>query len=207
MTPIQKFQFDQGLKPDGDIGRLTFGAFRTKFKLTGIEAAHALGQAGHESANFSIMEENLKYSKEGLLRVFATRYNADLAQKHEYKPSVIANHVYGGRMGNNSPNDGFLFRGRGPLQITGRSNVTAFSEYVKDPEVIFNPGLIATKYAMESIVWFFEKNNLFKLCTDMSDSTILTISRAVNIGNPKSTKTPNGLDDRIKKTKFYSQFI
>jgi len=195
--------------PDGEIGRLTMGAFVMRFGLTPIQAAMLLGQADHESAGFRLLVENLNYSAEGLLRTFAKYYKRDtaLALKHERKPSVIANFVYGGRMGNAEPNDGWAFRGRGVLQLTGRDNYTAFAMWAKDPNIIMVPDLVASAYALSSAVWFFQKNRLFSLCVDTSDATTLKISRAVNIGNPESRLTPNGLEDRILKTRKYTKLI
>lgn len=207
MNPIQLFQLTQGLEPDGKIGRLTFGAFATAFRLTPIQTAHVLAQAAHESGGFTAFTENLNYSAEGLLRIFSKYYTPELAKKHERKPSVIANHVYGGRMGNVGINDGWDFRGRGALQLTGRANFEAFAAYVKDSNVITNPSLVSGKYALTSAVWFFERNGLFKLCTDLSAETGLMISRGVNLGNPLSARTPNGLEDRLEKLSFYAQFI
>ena len=208
MNPIQLLQQSLNLKPDGVIGKITFGALRMKWDLTPIQLAHFLGQCDHETAGFSVWEENLNYSSEGLLRVFPKYYKDPLlAVKHQRKPSVIANHVYGGRMGNVNPNDGWHFKGRGAIQLTGRENYTLFAKSVNDLSILQTPGLVATKYAFDSGIWFFNRNNLFKLCTDLSEETILKISRGVNLGNPNSQKTPNGLEDRKSKTLKYDHFI
>jgi len=207
VNAIQNFQFTAGLNPDGKIGRVTFGAFGMAFGLTPIQTAHILAQAHHESGGFVLLTENLNYSAEGLLRTFPKYYTAALAKRHERKPSVIANHVYGGRMGNAGPNDGWHFRGRGPLQLTGRANFEAFAAYVSDPEIITNPSLVSTRYAFASAVWFFERNGLLKLCKDLSAGTCLAISRGVNLGNPESSKVPNGLEDRRIKLSLYAKFV
>lgn len=204
---IQDFQKANNLEPDGKIGRLTFGAFGMAYNLTPIQTAHFLGQCGHESAGFKLMVENLNYSAERLLAVFGKYYDVQLALKHERKPSVIANHVYGGRMGNERPNDGWAYRGRGPLGLTGRNNYQAFADAMDLPAIVDSPDLVASKYALSSALWFFRKNNIFSLCTDLGDATILKVSRAVNLGNANSSRIPNGLDDRIKKTIFFVQFI
>lgn len=207
MRALKTFQASAGLKADGVLGRITFGALRMAFKLTPIQLAHFLGQLHHESGGFSRTEENLRYSAAGLLATFPRHYTPDLAKKHEFKPSVIANHVYGGRMGNKELNDGWHFRGRGLVQLTGRSNYEAFAKWAKDPQILETPDLVAGKYAWASAVWFFETNKLFDLCTDISAATILAVSRGVNLGNPRSRLTPNGLEDRIKQTTFYARFI
>jgi len=207
MTALQKFQESRRLKPDGVIGPVTFAAFCTAYDLTAAQAAHFLAQCHHESAGFTVLSENLNYSAERLLAIWPNRYDTELALKHERKPSAIANHVYGGRMGNVEPNDGWRFRGRGPLQLTGRSNYRRFSESLNLPAIVEDPDLVATKYAFSSAIWFFRANNIFDLCADIRPETVLKVSRAINLGNANSTKKPNGLADREKQTIFYSKFI
>ena len=207
MNPIQLIQKKLGLNPDGQIGRITFGAMVMHWKLTPIQLAHFLGQCDHETGGFNVWQENLNYSKESLLKVFKTRYTPELAQKHERKPTVIANHVYGNRMGNVNPNDGWLFRGRGAIQLTGRINYQKFSKYIKDLLILESPDLVSGEYAFDSALWFFKMNNIFNLCNDLSEESILTVSRGINLGNPLSTVTPNGMPDRIEKTIKYSKFI
>jgi putative chitinase len=177
------------------------------FDLTPIQLAHFLGQCSHETGGFKLFEENLNYWAEGLVRVWPKRYDIELAVKHERKPSVIANYVYSGRMGNKQPNDGWHFRGRGAIQLTGRSNYNLFSEWIKDPTVMNEPDLVSGKYAFDSALWFYKTNKLDKLAEDLSEKTITLISKGVNLGNPFSTKNANGLQDRIKQTLNYKQFI
>lgn len=207
MTALKTIQANLGLEPDGVIGRLTFGAITTAYQLTPIQTAHFLGQMHHESGGFARTTENLSYSAAGLMATFPKYYTPDLAKRHEYKPSVIANHVYGGRMGNVELNDGWHFRGRGFLQLTGRRNYEAFAAWLGVPNVVTEPDLVAGKYALASAIWYFQANKVFDLCKDLSEETILRVSRAVNLGNANSTKTPNGLEDRKKQTIFYSRFV
>lgn len=208
MNPIQKLQHSLNLKADGIIGKNTFNALCDKWSLSPIQLAHLIGQCDHETAGFSIWEENLNYSSSGLLKTFSKYYKDKLlAIKHERKPSVIANHVYGHRMGNNQPNDGWHFKGRGAIQITGRTNYGLFADSVNDRSIMTMPSLVSSKYAFESAIWFFDSNNLFKLCSDLSDSTILKVSRGINLGNPNSSVTPNGFSDRKAKTLKYSKLI
>lgn len=208
MNPVQLLQSSLNIKPDGQIGRITFGALRMKWNLTGIQLAHFLGQCDVETGGFQVFTENLNYSSSGLLKVFSRYYKDELlAIKHQRKPSVIANHVYGGRMGNNQPNDGWHFRGRGALQLTGRDNYTAFSQWAKEPQILSNPDLVATKYAFESGLWYFERNWVWKHTTDLSVEAITKISKAVNLGNANHPGTPHGLEERIKRTLHYRQFI
>lgn len=208
MNPIQILQKDLNLLSDGNIGKITFGALRMKWNLTPIQLAHFLGQCEHETGGFNIWEENLNYSSEGLLKIFPKYYpDSLLAVKHQRKPSVIANHVYGGRMGNNHPNDGWHFKGRGAIQLTGRTNYRLFAESVNTPTIMINPDLVSYHYAFDAGVWYFNENNLFRLCTDLSEETILKISRAVNLGNPNSKGMPHGFEDRKAKTLKYAKYI
>jgi putative chitinase len=94
--------------------------------------------------------------------------------------------------------EGFKFRGRGALQLTGKDNYKAFSEYLKKPEILTNPDLVASDFAFESALFFFEKNNLWKIADKgVNADTILAMTKAINGGK-------NGLDDRISQTnRFY----
>jgi putative chitinase len=201
MNPVQLLQDKLGLKPDGNIGPITFGALRIHWNLTSIQLAHFLGQCEHETGGFRLFEENLNYSESGLLSIFARHYSDRLlAIKHSRKPSVIANHVYGNRMGNNQPNDGWHYRGRGAIQLTGRTNYRLFAEWVKDQSVMTNPDQVANKYAFDSAMWYFQERRIFSLCNDLNQETITRVTRLVNGG-------VNGLQDRISKTLKYQSFV
>ena len=103
-------------------------------------------------------------------------------------------------MGNGpeSSGDGWKFRGRGPIQLTGKSNYTQFSQDIGRPDVLTNPDIVATDLAFESALWFFRKNNLFAIADKgVSDAVITQITKRVNGGT-------HGLDDRLKKTKQYA---
>lgn len=208
MNPIQILQTNLKLKPDGIIGRITFGALRMHWNLTGIQLAHFLGQCEHETGGWTRWTENLNYSAQGLLRTFPKYYpDPLLAKKHERKPSVIANHVYGNRMGNNQPNDGWHFRGRGAIQLTGRSNYQAFSQSKSDPSILTHPDQVSSVYAFDAALWYFQTNWIWKHTKDLSVDAITKVSKAVNLGNANHPVMPNGIEDRIKKTLQYSQFI
>ena len=208
VNPVQILQASLKLKPDGVIGPITFGALRMRWNLTAIQLAHFLGQCEHETGGWTRWTENLNYSAQGLIRTFPRHYpDPELAKKHERKPSVIANHVYGNRMGNNQPNDGWTFRGRGAIQLTGRSNYTAFAQHLNDPSILTNPDQVATVFAFDAALWFFQRNWIWKHTTDLSIAAITRVSRAVNLGNASSQAVPNGLQDRINKTMSYSRFI
>lgn len=149
-------------------------------------------QVMHESVDFKYKEENLNYSEKGLKAVFGKYYKEEgLAKKHAYKPVTIASYVYANRMGNGdaSSQDGYRFRGRGYIQLTGRDNYTSFAnDKGMDLEQAIDY-LITPKGAMESALWFWKRNHINELC-DKED--FKAVCCAVNGGL-------NGYDDRKKK--------
>lgn len=169
----------------------------TLWKLNAFELAHFLGQCDHESNGFKVKEENLNYSANGLLNIFPKYFTKKTAEQYARKPQSIANHVYGNRMGNGDEKsgDGWKFRGRGYIQLTGKNNYASFSKFIGE-DCVSNPDLVATKYPFESALWFFKTNNIFSLCKDVSDATILAVTKKINGGI-------NGLADRNAKTKKY----
>lgn len=204
LTPIMQLQKKVGVKPDGDFGPATLKACRDYFKMTNNQAAHFFGQCAHETGGFKIFSENLNYSSEGLLRVFRKYFpTAAVAAKYANKPQAIANKVYGGRMGNGpeSSNDGWNYRGRGAIQLTGRNNYTAFARHINRPDVMTNPAIVAGELAFESALFFFQRNNLFAICNQgVSVATITALTRRVNGGT-------HGLSDRIAKTQQYAMWL
>lgn len=177
---------------------MNYTALQDKFQLNKIQLAHFLGQLHHESAGFTRKVENLNYSAKRLLEVFPryfTRLNVNL---YANKPEMIGNAVYSKRMGN-SVNEGYKFRGRGYIMLTGKNNYKAFSEFIGE-DCVANPDLVATKYPFEVGMWFFEQNKIFDLCKDISVDTITKVSKRVNGGTI-------GLQDRIKQTLYYYREI
>lgn len=201
LGPLQALQAKCGLTPDGVWGKGTYLAAKDYFKLTNAQAAHFFGQCAHESNNFKAFSENLNYKAEGLNKIFK-KYFPTLASAQPYarKPEKIANKVYGNRMGNGpeASGDGYKYRGRGPIQLTGKDNYTAFSKAVGRPDVLTNPDIVAGELAFESALWFFQKNGLLAIADKgVTDAVIGQITRRVNGGTI-------GLDDRIKKTKQFA---
>ena len=126
-----------------------------------------LAQCGHESGGWTTFEENLNYSAKGLNGIFKKYFpTLESAQPYERKPQMIANKVYGGRMGNGpeSSGDGWKYRGRGPIQLTGKDNYRAFAkEMFEDWENLFeNPDWVTSDrdIALMSAIWFWNKNKL-----------------------------------------------
>lgn len=202
LGPLAALQSKCGIAADGKWGPGTYKAARDYFKLTGNQAAHFFGQCAHESGNFKVFSENLNYSADGLTKIFK-KYFPTVASTAGYarKPEKIANKVYANRMGNGpeSSGDGWKFRGRGPIQLTGKDNYTAFANDIGRKDVLTNPDIVATELAFESALWFFRKNNLLAVADKgVSTAVITQITKRVNGGT-------HGLDDRIAKTtKFAS---
>lgn len=215
MKYIKIFQKQNGLVPDGIIGRKTLAKMADVFKLNNKELSHFLGQVWEETGGFTSGEESLNYSVSGLKKTFGRhRISNEDCERYGRTPTrpanqeAIANIVYGGEwgrrnLGNMEYGDGWKHRGFGSLMITGKTNQEKFANRVKDLRIIENPSLIADKYFFESGLDFFNTKNLWKYCTEVNDSSILTVSRGVNIGNPNSTGTPHGIDNRNKMTKHY----
>jgi putative chitinase len=175
-----------------------------KFELnTPLRLAHFLAQAGHESAGFKAVNENLNYGAKGLLAIFKKYFpTPQKASLYERKPEKIANLVYGGRMGNGpeATGEGYKFRGRGYIQLTGKDNYKAFDAVV-DESIIENPDLVSTKYPLMSAAWFFHKNGLHKISDEGdTDEVITKVTKRVNGGTI-------GLPDRIKHFKEYYNLL
>lgn len=166
---------------------------------TPLRLAHFLAQCGHESGGFKAVRENLNYSAEGLNKIFPKYFpTVDSAKDYARNPEKIANKVYGGRMGNGdeASGDGFKFRGRGYIQLTGKLNYTAFDAAVAD-DILKDTDLVATKYPLLSAAWFWGKNNLNALADKGAlDGDVTAITKRVNGGTI-------GLADRQKHFKEY----
>jgi putative chitinase len=201
---IKSLQAKIGTTADGVFGAGTLKAAINHYKMSPIRAAHFFGQTSHETGHFAAFSENLNYSASGLLKVFPKYFKTLVeAQAYERKPEKIANRVYGNRMGNGdeASGEGFKFRGRGALQLTGKSNYDAFSKFLNKPEIMTNPDLVATEYAFESAIYFFEKNGLWAICDKgIDDATITLVTKRINGG-------VNGLAERITLTKKYHSMI
>ena len=170
---------------------------------TPLRLAHFLAQCGHESGGFRLTQENLNYSAKGLMGIFKKYFPTQaLADAYARKPEKIANRVYGGRMGNGveATGEGFKFRGRGYIQLTGKQNYTAFDLAVED-DILANPDLVSSKHALSSAAWFWKKNGLSLIADTGSSAEVVTkITKRVNGGTI-------GLPDRIKHFKEYHALL
>jgi len=203
LGPLAALQTKCGITADGKWGPGTYKAARDYFKLTNNQAAHFFGQCAHESGSFKVFSENLNYSDKGLNGTFR-KYFPTIASTAGYarNPEKIANKVYANRMGNGpeASGDGYKWRGRGPIQLTGKDNYAAFAADVKRLDVLKNPDLVVGELAFESALWFFRKNGLLAVADKgVTDAVITQITKRVNGGT-------HGLDDRLKKTKQYANW-
>lgn len=189
-----------GVTADGAIGPNTLKAAMKYYKLTPIRAAHFFGQIAHETGYFKLFSENLNYTALQLTKTFPAYFKGDLATKYAKKPIAIASRAYANRMGNGNEAsmEGYFYRGRGALQLTGKYNYSLFARYLNDSSIMNKPDLVSTKYAFESAKFFFDNNNLWTICDGgVNDKVIGLITRRVNGGT-------NGLKERIEYTKkFY----
>lgn len=175
-----------------------------KFSLNSpIRLAHFLSQCAHESGNFKAVTENLNYGAKGLRATFGKYFKDDvIAKTYERKPEKIANRVYGSRMGNGdeASGDGWKFRGRGYIQLTGKDNYSQFDKVVED-DILANPDLVATKYPLMSAAFFFEKNNLWKICDGGADKEdVIALTKRINGGT-------HGLEDRLAKFNLFNSLL
>jgi len=165
--------------------------------------AHFLSQVAHESGNFKLVNENLNYSSKGLMAIFKKYFPTEaLAAAFERKPEKIANKVYASRMGNGNEasGEGFKFRGRGYIQLTGKDNYKAFSDFIGE-DCVANPDLVATKYPLTSAAFFFHKNKLWDICDKGHSHDVVTaVTKRVNGGTI-------GLEDRIKHFNEYNHLL
>ena len=193
-----------GVTADGAFGPGTLKAAAAYYKLNKNRAAHFFAQCAHESGNWRATSENLNYGAKGLRGIFGKYFPTDaLAKAYERQPAKIANRVYANRMGNGpeSSGMGFKFRGRGFLQLTGHDNFKAFADYINRPDVMDNPDLVAGELAIESALWFFDRNKLWGICDQgINDAAILQLTKRINGGT-------HGLDDRKLKTKKYAAWL
>jgi len=175
-----------------------------KFAInTPLRLAHFLAQCGHESGGFRATQENLNYSAKGLNGIFRKYFPTEAAAAaYARQPQKIASKVYGNRMGNGNEasGEGYKFRGRGYIQLTGKENYTAFGKAIGE-DILSNPDVVSSKYALLSAAWFFSKNGLHKMAdSGASDAVVTQITKRVNGGTI-------GLADRIKHFKEYYKLL
>jgi len=197
-APLSFVQKLKGHIPDSVFQQIpaTCAAFNI---ITPLRLAHFLAQCGHESGGFKAVSENLNYSADGLKKIFGKYFPGDTSA-YARNPEKIASKVYANRMGNGdeASKEGFKFRGRGYIQLTGKSNYQGFTKFIGE-DCVANPDLVATKYPLASAAFFFNNNKLWSICDKgADDATVTAVTKRVNGGTI-------GLADRIKHFKeFYN---
>jgi putative chitinase len=171
----------------------------TKFNITtNLRLAHFLAQCALESTGFTATVENLNYRAARLLQVFPKYFRGIDPAAYANNPEKIGNRVYANRMGNGdeASGDGFKFRGRGYIQLTGKNNYTNFSNFLGE-DCVANPDLVATMYPLASAAFFFDSNNLWAICDKgADDDTVTRVTKAVNGGTA-------GLPERLQNFKTF----
>jgi putative chitinase len=203
IAPVGSLNIDKlkGHIPDTVLAQIPETA--KKFNITNnLRLAHFLAQCGHESGNFKAVSENLNYSADGLKKIFGKYFPGNLNESYARQPEKIASRVYASRMGNGdeASKEGFKFRGRGYIQLTGKNNYTNFSKFIGE-DCVTNPDLVATKYPLASAAFFFDSNKLWSICDKgADDATVTAVTKRVNGGTI-------GLADRIKHFKEYYNLL
>ncbi len=203
IAPVGSLNIDKlkGHIPDTVLAQIPETA--KKFNITNnLRLAHFLAQCGHESGNFKAVSENLNYSADGLKKIFGKYFPGNLNESYARQPEKIASRVYASRMGNGdeASKEGFKFRGRGYIQLTGKANYTNFTKFIGE-DCVANPDLVATKYPLASAAFFFDSNKLWAICDKgADDATVTAVTKRVNGGTI-------GLADRIKHFKEYYNLL
>jgi putative chitinase len=186
-----------GIVPANVIAQIPAAA--SEFGITtNLRLAHFLAQCALESTNFTAVVENLNYSAQRLLQVFPKYFKNVDVNAYARNPQKIGSRVYANRMGNGdeASGEGFKFRGRGYIQLTGKNNYTSFSTFVGE-DCVANPDLVATKYPLASASFFFNSNNIWAICDKgADDATVTRVTKAVNGGT-------HGLADRLQNFKKF----
>jgi putative chitinase len=176
----------------------------SKFNMTNpLRLAHFLAQCSHESGGFKSVRENLNYSAQGLRKTFPKYFPSDtLAMQYARNPQAIGNRVYANRMGNGDEKsgEGFKYSGKGYIQLTGKSNYKAFSDFIGE-DCVANPELVATKYPLTSAGFFFNTNRLWAICDKGATTDVVkSVTKRVNGGQI-------GIEDRIKHFNEYKTLL
>ena len=169
---------------------------------TNLRLAHFLAQCALESMGFTATVENLNYRAARLMEVFPKYFRGVDTAAYANNPQKIGNRVYANRMGNGdeASGDGFKFRGRGYIQLTGKNNYTSFSTFVGE-DCVANPDLVATKYPLASAAFYFKSNNIWAICDrGADDATVTRVTKAVNGGT-------HGLSERLQNFKTFMRAL
>ncbi|MCK5872311.1 MAG: glycoside hydrolase family 19 protein [Methylococcales bacterium] len=165
---------------------------------TALRLAHFLSQCDYESAGFSVAEENLNYSAIQLRRAFKKYFRENLAEKYAHQPEKIGARVYAGRMGNGNEatGEGSLYRGRGYIQLRGKSNYQAFNDKVEE-DILVNPALMTEKYALFSAAWYWNIHTLNLIADEGGDKGIV---------KKITHKMMGGYSEIVKRVQLFNKY-
>jgi len=192
----------RGLIPDAVLNQIPMTA--RAFGITsGLRLSHFLAQCAHESGNFVATFENLNYASGRLREVFPAYFPGNLSDAYAHNPQKIGSRVYGNRMGNGdeASGEGYTYRGRGYIQLTGKNNYKSFAAFI-GADTVSNPDLVATRYPLASAAFYFSSNRIWPVCDKGSTVEVITaVTKMINKGL-------RGLDDRIRRfNAFYSKLM
>ena len=187
----------RGHIPDAVISQIPETA--AKFQINNVlRLAHFLAQCCLESGRFTVVYENLNYSADGLKSHFAKHFPDNAYDVYARNPMKIGSRVYASRNGNGdeASGEGYRFRGRGYIQLTGKNNYNSLAGFVGE-DTVANPDLVATKYPLASAAFYFSHNNVWRVC-DRGDTVavVTSVTECVNGGH-------NGLPERIN---YFNEF-
>ena len=191
----------RGHIPDSVIAQIPETA--AKFHITNVlRLAHFLAQCGHESGGFKDVFEKLNYSAERLKVIFPQLFPGNLSDSYANNPIKIASRAYAFKNGNGdeASGEGYIFRGRGYIQLTCKNNYAGFAKYIGE-DTVANPDLVANKYPLASAAFYFDTNNIWSIC-DRGDSAdvVAAVTKPINKGLV-------GLPDRIKQFNDYYNLL
>jgi putative chitinase len=191
----------KGHIPDNVIAQIPDTA--EKFNITNVlRLTHFLAQCAHESGGFTHDHENLNYSADGLRQHFSKYFPDGRYDDYARNPEMIGNRVYGSRMGNGdeASGEGYKFRGRGYIQLTGKDNYTLFANYIGE-DTVANPDLVASDYPLSSAAFYFDVNNIWAVC-DRGDTedVVEAVTKRVNAGL-------TGIDERKQHFNEYYELL
>jgi len=190
-----------GKVPDNVIAQIPAAA--SEFSITtNLRLAHFLSQCAVESVGSTATVENLNYSAPRILQIFPKYFKGIDPKPYAHNPAKLGSRVYANRMGNGdeASGDGYKFRGRGYIQLTGKNNYTSFSTFVGE-DCVANPDLVATKYPLASAAFFFKSNNIWSICDQgANDATVTRVTKVVNGGT-------HGLPERLQNFKTFMRAL
>lgn len=202
-----------GAPVDGVFSQVTLRLAAKHFRLTPLHAVHFFTQVASQTNNFTQFVEHLNLSAQELADTWPNKFARDmrvtprlanlLAEDLAHKPQEIANTVYSNTMGNGdyTTNDGWKFRGRGAILLLGKNNYQAFADHLGKPEIVDTPDVVATEFAFESALHFFDKNKLWTICDRGTSREVVTdVTKRINPGL-------KGLPDVLTRVDQYKRWL